>query len=422
MNPVKKERNSTLWILSEVFYPEETGTGYYISQIAEHLALTRRVAVLCAQPAYSRAGLKAPRSETHRGVQIFRCPSLVLHQRSILMRLIRMVWITLSMLIASIFRVGRGDSILAVTNPPSVPILAAVVSFLLRVPYSLVVHDVYPDIIAACGLTSRESVSYRVLQKINRLVLKHAELIFCIGRDMLEHLALARGTGTSDGITVIPLWADCQDIQPSPKETNPLLLELGLTDKLVVLYAGNMGHPHGIETLAAVMKVLESDDEIHFIFMGSGPKQKILDKMVKLGARNIIVLPPRPRSAQSEFLNACDVSILSLVPGMLGLAVPSRTYNLMAAGKPIIALVSESSEVARVVREEGIGWVVEPGLVEKTVQVIRAAKESRNLLRDMGARARRAAETKYSPEVVLRQFDAFPSLLFTGNASTRSYD
>ena len=199
----------------------------------------------------------------------------------------------------------------------------------------------YPDIIAACGLTSRNSFSYRVLKRINRLVLQRAEQIFCIGRDMLEHLVLVRGMGPGDGVQVIPLWADCQEIRPSPKESNPLLLELGLTDKLVVLYAGNMGHPHGIETLAAVVKILESDEDIHFIFMGSGPKQKILDEMVKLGSRNLIVLPPRPRSDQSEFLNACDVSILSLVPGMLGLAVPSRTYNLMAAGKPIIALVSD---------------------------------------------------------------------------------
>ncbi len=175
-----------------------------------------------------------------------------------------------------------------------------------------------------------------------------------------------------------------------------------------------MGHPHGIETLAAAVKILEPDEEIHFIFMGSGPKQKILDAMVKNGSRNLVVLPPRPRSEQSEFLNACDVSILSLVPGMLGLAVPSRTYNLMAAGKPIIALVSECSETAWVVREEGIGWVVEPGVdfgaVEKTVQVIRAAKASRQLLQDMGARARRAAETKYSSEVILKQFDAFHPL------------
>ena len=80
-----------LWILIEVYYPEETGTGYYVTQIAEHLALTRPVSVLCAQPAYSRAGVRAPHSETHRGVRIYRCPSLVLHQRSIGSRLLRMV-------------------------------------------------------------------------------------------------------------------------------------------------------------------------------------------------------------------------------------------------------------------------------------------------------------------------------------------
>ena len=79
----------------------------------------------------------------------------------------------------------------------------------------------------------------------------------------------------------------------------------------------------------------------------------------------------------------------------------------MAAGKPIIALISESSEVARVVREEGIGWVVEPGSVKKTVLAIQAAKESNNLLLEMGVRARRAAGTKYSQEIILRQFDVF---------------
>jgi colanic acid biosynthesis glycosyl transferase WcaI len=86
-----------LGILIEVYYPHETGTGYYITQVAEHLALTRPVSVLCAHSAYPWAGVKAPRSGIHRGVHIYRCPSLVLHQRSIWARLIRMVSITLSM-------------------------------------------------------------------------------------------------------------------------------------------------------------------------------------------------------------------------------------------------------------------------------------------------------------------------------------
>ncbi len=410
----------TLWILSEVFYPEETGTGYYITQIAEHLALSRQVSALCAQPSYSRAGVKAPPSEWHRGVHIFRCPSLILHQRHVLTRLARMVSITLSILAAGLWRIRRGDEILAVTNPPSVPVLAAILSFVLRVPYSLMVHDVYPDIVAACGLTSRESVLFKTFKWINKIVLRRAQEIICIGRDMSDHLTLARGTGTRDGIRVIPLWSDCHDIQPSPKKDNPILIKLGLTQKFVLLYAGNMGRPQGVETLAAAIKALEQDADIHFIFIGSGDKRRILDEMVAQGSKNITVLPPRPRSDQNEFLNACDVAILALVPGMEGLAVPSRTFNLMAAGKPMIALVSEVSEVARVIREEGIGWVVEPGAVEATVEAILEARRCREQLPEMGARARHAAETKYCPEVILSQFDALlPPVMteMTGNAT-----
>jgi colanic acid biosynthesis glycosyl transferase WcaI len=319
--------------------------------------------------------------------------------------MVRMSTITLSMFFVALFRIRRGDSILAVTNPPSVPILAAILSLFRRVPYSLLVHDVYPEILAACGLTSRSAISYRALEKISRSVLRRAEVIYCIGRDMSAHLAQARGKGTSDGIEVIPLWADCTEIRPEPRSTNRLLIELGLTDKLVVLYAGNMGHPHDIETLAQAMKRLEFDDRIHFLFIGSGPKRKLLERMVSRGSKNITLLPPRPRSEQNEFLNACDIAILSLVPGMLGLAVPSRTYNLMAAGKPIIALVSERSEVAMIVREQEIGWVVEPGDVEKAVLAFQAAGANRQLLIEMGAKARMIAETMYSPEFILRQFE-----------------
>ncbi len=406
MSSREKRKDSVLWVLSEVYYPEETGTGYYISGIAEHLALKRPVSVLCSQPAYSRSGIIAPRCETYRGVKIFRCPCLVLSKGSIFARLIRMMTISVSIFIGALLRVRRGDSILAVTNPPSVPILAAILSFILRVPYSLVVHDVYPDIMAACGLTSRSSVVFKFMSRVNKSVLQRAESIFCIGRDMLEHLARARGTSTSDGIKVIPLWADSDQIQPTLREENPLLLDLGLMNKFVVLYAGNMGYPHDIETLAAAIKKLELDEEIHFIFIGSGPKQRLIDQLVTSGVKSVTVLPSRPRSEQNEFLNACDIAILSLVPGMLGLAVPSRTYNLMAAGKPIIALVAPSSEVARVVREEQIGWVIESGAVEKTVQALQSAKEHRGELLAMGVRARQAVLTKYQREIILSQFDA----------------
>ena len=105
---------------------------------------------------------------------------------------------------------------------------------------------------------SRESILFKTLQRINRIVLRHAKGIICIGRDMSDHLTLARGTGASDGIKVVPLWSECHDIRPSPKSDNTLLTTLGLTQKFVLLYAGNMGRPQGVETLAAAIRTLEA--------------------------------------------------------------------------------------------------------------------------------------------------------------------
>jgi len=394
-----------LWVLSEVYYPEETGTGYYITLIAQHLGVGRDVSVLCAQPSYSKLGVKAPRYEIRERVAIHRCWSLVTGPGSIAMRFLRMVSITLAMGLTAMSRIRRGDAILAVTNPPSVPILAAVLSFLLGVPYILIVHDIYPDILAACGMSSRKSISFKVLHRLSRSVLIRASQIICIGRDMRVNLALTMGEGNGNGIKVIPLWSDYMEIVPRLKQENELVKELGLERKFVVLYAGNMGHPHDIETLAEVIEKMGRDAFVHFVFIGSGHKRKIIEGLIEKGVGNLTLLDARPRSEQDCFLNCCDVAIISLVDGMLGLAVPSRTYNLMAAGKPIIAIVPESSEVACVVREEQIGWVVEPGSVERTRMAIERARDQEEGLLQMGKRARKLAETKYSQEAIFQQFD-----------------
>jgi colanic acid biosynthesis glycosyl transferase WcaI len=410
---------SRLWVFSEVFYPEETGTGHYITKIAEHLAQTRDVAALCVQPSYSRAGGLAPAREVHNGVEIYRCAAVLPRQKTLAARLVKMTSITFSLLLNALFRVTSDDSILVVTNPPTLPVVAALISLWRGVPYTLVVHDLYPDLMAACGLTTSRSVWFRLMRRVNRFVLRRASKIITIGHDMMAALAEARATGTDDDISVIPLWSDCLDVHPRKKEENPLAARLGLGSKLVVLYAGNMGHPHGMETLAAAARILAHDDEIHFLFIGSGPKRRVIEELVESGARNITILDPRPRADQEEFLNACDVAILSLVPGMLGLAVPSRTYNIMAAGKPVIALVASASETAKVVREEEIGWVVQPGDPQQAVSAILEAKGNRQRLCQMGKRARAAAETKYSPESILKQFE---NLLSNSSSGTTKHN
>ena len=109
-------------------------------------------------------------------------------------------------------------------------------------------------------------------------------------------------------------------------------------------------------------------------------------------------------SEQQLFLNACDVAVVSLVRGMMGIGVPSRLYNILAAGRPVIVISETESEAALVVREIDAGWVVAPGDVDGLLAVIGAARRDPDRLREMGVRARRAAEDRFSFEKVIADY------------------
>jgi glycosyltransferase involved in cell wall biosynthesis len=208
-----------------------------------------------------------------------------------------------------------------------------------------------------------------------------------------------KSKGLDVPIVTIPNWADLDAIEPSAKDTNKLLRELGINDKFVLMYAGNIGHPTDIETIIEAADRLRGEASIHFVFVGSGAKSGWLEKEVReRGLDNVSVLGQLPREDQNTFLNACDVGLVSLIPGMIGTAMPSRTYNILAAGKPIIALTEPGSELAQVIDEENVGWHTVGGDPVGLIEIIHAAMTDRKILRDMGNRARHAAETKYSPQ------------------------
>jgi glycosyltransferase involved in cell wall biosynthesis len=244
----------------------------------------------------------------------------------------------------------------------------------------------------------------KLLNFLNNWLYKNSSKIVVVGRDMLK--LMERKTERLEvSLSFIPNWAELENVEPYPKRENELLNELGIGDKLVLLYAGNMGYPNDIESIVECARQLNRDERFCFIFLGSGVKQKWLEREAA-NSSNIIVLPPRPRSEQKIFLNACDVAVVSLIKGMWGVSVPSRTYNLLAAGKPILALVEKGSEVDLIIEEEKIGWVVEPGNPRKLLEKILQIYESRNELYEMGIRARKAALEKYSAERAIKKYKA----------------
>jgi colanic acid biosynthesis glycosyl transferase WcaI len=166
-----------------------------------------------------------------------------------------------------------------------------------------------------------------------------------------------------------------------------------------------MGLPHDIESLFDAMVKLKDFCEVHFLVIGFGYKRTWLESQAQhAGLNNVTFLGNRPRSDQQIFLNACDIALSSFVKGMSGIGVPSRMYNILAAGKPILAIGEPDSEIAFVIGEERVGWLVPPGQPDQIVRIILEARDNPTLLDEMGRRGRLAAEAKYSSTAVIGKY------------------
>ena len=393
-----------LWVVTELYYPEVTSTGYYLTHIAEGLADQFDVKALCGQPTYAARGTIAPKREFHKGVEIFRASGTTLDKNVIPFRVLNMITLGLSIFVTALYRFKRGDRVLVVTTPPSLPFVAAISSLVKGASYTLLIHDNYPEILVATKKAKPHSFIVKTLSFLNRWLYKYAAKIIVVGSDM-KQLLEKKTEGLDIPIVNIPNWAELESVEPRPRADNQLLRQLRLQDKLVFLYAGNMGHPNDLESIISAAERLKGKEEIHFIFLGAGVKRKWLEESVAdLSLNNVTVLDPRPRSEQNDFLNACDVGIVSLVEHMVGVSMPSRTYNILAAGKPVLAMTEEGSELARIVAEERVGWTVPPGLPNRLAETILMILRERKNLPSLNAAARDAAVRSCSLEVALEKY------------------
>lgn len=394
----------TLWVVTELYYPEETSTGYYLTRTAENMTAAFDVKVLCGQPNYSARGVRAPKHEIRNGVEIYRAGGTTLNKNVIIYKLINMITLGFGTFFQGLVNFQAKDRILVVTTPPTLPFVTAIAALLRGAHYVLLIHDNYPEILFAAGKSSENGAFANILNFCNRWLYKHASKIIVVGRDM-EVLIRRKTAGLDIPIAVIQNWAELETVEPRPRAENHLLKELGLENRFVILYAGNMGYPNDIETIVECADRLKENANIHFIFLGTGVKERALRKsVVDLKLPNITLLAPKPRDEQIVFLNACDVALVSLVAKMRGVSMPSRTYNILAAGKPILALTEDESELAIVIDEDKVGWHVPPGNADRLMAAINEIFEKREELTAYGERARASAIEKYSREVASRKY------------------
>lgn len=375
---------SSIIVLSEIYHPDETSTGYLLSKFTESLTANHKVTVITGPIDY---GGVAPKKYVHNGVSVVRTWGTKFNRNLLFTRLINLITRSIFITAKCLSKSNSDSVILAISNPPSLPLGAYIVSKISGAKYVVLIHDSYPEALVAAGITGQTSLLFRVCDWIAHKVLNSAEKIIVCGRDMK---ALIDKKLVNKQSIFIPNFADCHEITQAPWTSNKIKKSLNLDNSFACLYAGNLGRTHGIEDVVAAARAMP---EIPFIIIGFGAKENWLREQ---NISNIYFLGRLPRSEQQSFLGAGNVSIIPYVPLMKGVSVPSRMYNQMAAGRPIIAVAEEDSEIAMVIREEEIGWVVPPRNTEALCSAIKKAAENPELLQQMGARAAKAAIEKYS--------------------------
>jgi len=298
------------------------------------------------------------------------------------------------------------DALLCMTDPPLIGIAAAAVATLRRRPFAYFVQDLHPDMALAAGLL-RKNVLVFLWEKVHRWALRKATIVIVLGEDM-KRLVASKGVD-EDRIKVIRLGA-CLDNSLMASKEHPKALELRCGFSFTVFHAGNLGFYGSWETLIDAAKRL-ADEDIGFIFIGDGAAKDKIEKLAG-SSKNIRIMPFRPADEIPYVMAAGDLHVVTIKRGLEGMVVPSKLYSILSAGRPILAVAPESSDVTQIVRQEQCGIAVDPDDPEALAKAILDIRAQPEKLEMMGRKARSAAK-KYHKEKGIEEFTGLVSSIAT---------
>jgi glycosyltransferase involved in cell wall biosynthesis len=376
-----------LLFINRYFYPDISATSQLLTELTEDLAAQGNiVTVITGNTAYIGKEARFPAREMRNGIRIVRVGFAQFDRSHFIGRLADYGAFTIAAFWAAV-RIKDQDCLVVLSDPPLLSVLAAAVQIIKPVKTICWLQDVFPDIAIRAGMLS-EGLVGRTLNRIARWSLDRMSQVVVIGRCMEDHLY--RSGVSKSRMAVIPNWADGKQIKFVGRKENEFLKAQSLEDRFVVMYSGNFGIAHEIETILSLVSDTRDLPWLSFCFIGEGAhKQRLIEVAKHERWDHMRVLPYQMKETLEQSLSAGDLHLVSLRGDMAGLSVPSKVYGIMAAGRPIIFIGPEESEVATLVRQAECGFIVRPGNPQAAADAIRACYRDRRLCEQKGLAARR---------------------------------
>jgi glycosyltransferase involved in cell wall biosynthesis len=283
------------------------------------------------------------------------------------------------------------------------PILGYLANKLFGLPYVCLLYDLYPDVAVELGVVSHHHWLVRLWDGLNRRVWKRAQQIIVLSPSMKDRVT-AKCPEVANQITVIHNWADPNRIVPIAKQLNWFAKDFNLVDTFTVLYSGNMGLCHDMETILETVKLLQQEP-IQFVFIGNGARRQLFRSQVdQLGLSNCQFLPYQDKQNLPYSLTACDLSLVSISPGMEGLVAPSKLYAALAAARPVAVICEEHSYLRSVVTDACCGETFCHGDAAGLAAFIQRLAADAQLVKQMGLAGRHYLLSHFTPELIAKQY------------------
>ncbi|MGK7888018.1 MAG: glycosyltransferase family 4 protein [Leptolyngbyaceae cyanobacterium] len=397
-------------ILNQFFPPDFAATGQLIEELAKQLVHQNLdPEVFTCQPGYAFQTQSAPTRESVDGVRIWRSrlshiwlqrirgkalSGLIFCLRSFLF-ILRRQWLQVH---------PTYDVVLVTTAPPFLPIVAYLAHRLVGISYVCLIYDLYPDVATRLEVISPTHWLTRCWQRLNQKVWSHAHRVIVPSDSMKQQVMQNCPSLPSRKVMVIHNWADPNHIYPRPKQDNWFAQSHDLVRPFTVLYSGNMGRCHDLNTVLETMHHLQADAHdlpIQFVFIGGGAKLSVLQAEAEaLNWSHVKFLPYQAKQDLPYSLTACDLALVSVSETMGDLVAPSKLYSALAAGRPVAVICPRCSYLNPLIAEAQCGATFANGQGKQLAAYIQQLRGDRFLAETQGQAGRLYLETHFTPQKI----------------------
>ena len=407
-----KEKKDLL-IVTEQFYPSSSTDSILMTQLVEDLSNAGiSVGVLTSKLLPKSKG-KLKNVDSYKDVYIKRIKSFHLSGDTTIIKILN----RLSLMLISFFYIREFKKYkisLCLTTPPSFPLLGIIGKKRYKTKSLFLLYDLYPDVAVKMNLIKENGLSYKITDKLYKIVYKNVDNIIAIGRCAKEYLIKNKNCDAKK-IEIITNWQDEAKVGNTPYDKEFAKI-YNLDKKFIITYSGNMGLFHDLETIVEFAKANQKDmPNMRVILCGKGDKKpQIVDLVKKYNLNNVLILDHLSLDEYNSLMSISDAFFVTLLPGVEGLSVPSKTYAYMLAGKPIISIMSPNAEISLEVKENNAGICVENGDVKGLTKHIRKIIEDKEYYEQL-KKGSIAAGKKYERKVITKQYANFIKKRLDGN-------